>query len=73
MRAGGDELPGEEKIDWRTIPQNVRNLLGELKKSDPKLANLVQNAVYTSQTFSKEFPGGLKEAQALKQAIDAAG
>lgn len=67
------DKPGDEKIDWRTVPQAVRNHLNELKKTDPKLANLVQNAVYTSQSFLRHFPGGIKEVQALKQVIDDAG
>lgn len=68
----GDK-PGDDKIDWRTVPQAVRSHLQEIKKTDPKLANLLQNAVYTSQTILKAVPGGLKEIQALKQAVDDAG
>jgi hypothetical protein len=63
----------EEKIDWRTVPQAVKAHLQEISKTDPKLANAIQNAVYTSQTFLKEFPNGLKEAQGLKRIIDEAG
>jgi hypothetical protein len=67
------EGKADEKIDWRTVPQAVRSHLQELKKTDPKLANLVQNAVYTSQQFLRTFPGGLKEVQGLKQAVDEVG
>ena len=60
----------ESKVDWRTVPQNVKAHIQELSKTDKTLSNLLQNAVYTSQTMLKEFPGGLKEAQALKSSIE---
>lgn len=63
----------ETKIDWRTVSPEVKNHLSEIAKTNPKLANTLQNAVYTSQSFMKQFPGGIKEAQGLKQEIDNAG
>lgn len=62
-----------EKVDWRSVPQEVKAHLQELGKSNPKLGNLLQNAVYTSQTFLREFPGGLKEAKGLKTSIETLG
>ena len=63
----------DAKIDWRTIPQDVKAHIQAISKDNPKLGNALQNAVYTSQTFLKEFPGGLKEAQTLKHEIEEVG
>jgi len=63
----------DSKVDWRTVPAEVKGHIQELQKSNPKLANLLQNAVYTSSTFLKEVPGGLKEIRALKTSIDQLG
>lgn len=68
-----DKVTAADIIDWRQVPNDVKNHINELAKSNPKLANMVQNAVYTSQTFLREFPQGLKEAQDLKRTIDEAG
>jgi hypothetical protein len=67
----GQQAAGkEEKIDWRTVPQDVKAHIQEISKTNPKLGNSLQNAVYTSQTFLREFPGGLKEAQGLKKVVE---
>lgn len=63
----------EAKVDWKTIPTEVRSHIQEISKVNPKLGNMLQNAVYTSQTFLREVPGGLKEIRALKQTIEDAG
>lgn len=63
----------ESKIDWRTVPAQVKSHIQQLAKTDPKTANMIQNAVYTSQSMLKEFPGGLKEVKALKASIDEVG
>lgn len=63
----------EEKVDWRSVPPEVKGHLTELAKTNPTLANKLQNAIYTSQSFLKQFPGGLKEAQGLRKEIDDAG
>lgn len=60
----------EAKVDWRTVPTEVKGHIQELQKTNPKLANLIQNAVYTSNNFLKEVPGGLKEIRALKSTIE---
>lgn len=57
-------------LDGRTIPPEVRAHLQAISKENPKLGNLLQNAVFTSQSFLREFPGGIKEAQSLKKSID---
>jgi hypothetical protein len=64
---------GDSKIDWRTVPAEVKSHIQEIAKTNPKLGNLLQNAVYTSQTFLREVPGGLKEIRALKTSIEEAG
>lgn len=64
------EQKTEEKIDWRTIPPQVKAHIQSIQKTDPKLANMLQNAVYTSNSFLKEVPGGIKEIRQLKQSID---
>lgn len=72
---GQPKVPEKEsKVDWRTVPQEVKNHIAKLRADgDSKTANLIQNAVYTSQSMLKEFPGGLKEAQALKNSIEELG
>jgi len=69
----GVKTSTETKVDWKTIPTEVRSHIQEITKTNPKLGNLLQNAVYTSQTFLREVPGGLKEIRALKQTIEDAG
>ena len=63
----------EAQIDWKTVPAEVKSHIQEIAKTNPKLGNLLQNAVYTSQTFLREVPGGLKEIKALKGAIEEVG
>lgn len=63
----------EATPDWKTVPAQVKAHITELQKTDPKTANMLQNAVYTSQTMLKEFPGGLKEVKALKASLDEVG
>lgn len=79
---GGEEEGGaakptagakDEKIDWRIVPADVKAHIQAIAAENPKLGNLLQNAVYTSQTFLKEFPGGLKEAQKLKADVEEVG
>lgn len=72
---GEPELGAQKdaKIDWRTVPPEVKAHIQALSKDNPKLGNILQNAVYTSQTFLREFPGGLKEAQGLKKSIEEVG
>lgn len=65
--------PIEGKVDWRSVPAEVKAHLQEISKANPKLGNLLQNAVYTSQSFVKQFPQGIKEAVALKKVVDDAG
>lgn len=60
----------ETKVDWRTVPQEVKSHLTEIAKTNPKLANLLQNAIYTSSTFLREVPGGIKEIKELKTTIE---
>lgn len=78
----GSEEPGtgdqpaestEGKVDWRSVPPAVKAHIAAIAKTDRTLANQLQNAVYTSQTMLREFPGGLKEAQSLKTAVEEAG
>lgn len=66
---------GKEKteVDWRTVPPEIKAHLGEIAKTNPKLANMLQNAVYTSSSFLKAVPGGLKEITQLKRDIDSLG
>jgi hypothetical protein len=75
--SGTAPVPGKEssdtKIDWRTVPAEVKGHIQEISKTNPKLGNLLQNAVYTSQTFLREVPGGLKEIRALKSTIEEVG
>jgi hypothetical protein len=63
----------ELKIDWTKIPSEVKSHIQDIAKANPKLSNLLQNAVYTSQSFLKEIPGGLKEIRALRASIEEAG
>lgn len=63
----------EGKVDWRTIPPEVKSHISEIAKVNPKLANQLQNAVYTSSTFLKEVPGGIKEIRELKSSIEELG
>jgi hypothetical protein len=60
-------------LDLRTVSPEVKSHLKELAKTNPKLANAIQNAVYTSQTFLKEAPGGVKEIRELRQVVEDAG
>lgn len=68
-----DQKTAEGKVDWRTIPPEVKGHIQEIAKTNPKLANMLQNAVYTSNNFLKEVPGGLKEIRALKTSIEELG
>jgi hypothetical protein len=86
---GGDEGAAEEgtpvegqqakpagdakAVDWKTISPEVKAHIQEIAKTNPKLGNLLQNAVYTSQSFLREVPGGLKEIKALKASIEEVG
>lgn len=65
--------PKEGQVDWRTVPAEVKSHIQEIAKTNPKLANLLQNAVYTSNNFLKEVPGGIKEIKQLKADIDSLG
>lgn len=69
----GKPVVAQAAPDLRTVSPEVKSHLKELAKTNPKLANAIQNAVYTSQTLLKEAPGGVKEIQALKAAIEEAG
>lgn len=63
----------ETQVDWKTIPPEVSTHLKEIAKTNPQLANKLQNAVYTANNFLKEIPGGIKEIRALKTSIDELG
>lgn len=63
----------EAKVDWKTVPPAVKVHLQEIAKTNPTLANMIQNAVYTSQSMLREFPGGIKEVRALKTSIEELG
>ena len=57
VAAGEGALPAKDDakaLDLRTVSPEVKSHLKELAKTNPKLANAIQNAVYTSQTFLKE-------------------
>ena len=44
-----------------------------LKAIDPSLPGLIRDAVFAQKTLQREFPGGLKEAVALRDTFEAAG
>jgi hypothetical protein len=60
----------EGTVDWKTVPAEVKAHIQEIAKANPKLANQLQNAVYTANNFLKEVPGGLKEIRAMKSEIE---
>lgn len=73
QQSGDKTEKSESKIDWKTVPSEVKGHIQEISKTNPKLGNLLQNAVYTSQSMLREFPGGLKEVKALKASVDEIG
>lgn len=79
----GVEVPTEEQDgvqavtepqgDGRTLPVELKALLSELKTKNPKMEKIVRGLFFADGAWKKEFPGGLKEAQALKQQIEQTG
>lgn len=56
--------------DGRTIPAEVKKLLADLKTTNPKLAATLKGQLFENQAWKQAFPGGLKEARAIKTTLD---
>jgi hypothetical protein len=65
--ADAAEVDAAAGADGRKLPSALRNLVAQLKTTDPKLANQLKSQWFAEQAFKAEFAGGLKEARALKQ------
>jgi hypothetical protein len=47
----------------------AKKLIDSLKKTDPATAKHIKGIIFADAALRKEFPGGLKEAQALKNTV----
>lgn len=81
----GAETEGSESTETRRVEKpgtaktraNLETLSSAkkeaLKAIDPSLPGLIRDAVFAQKTLQREFPGGLKEAVALRDTFEAAG
>lgn len=55
-----------QKLDGRSLPPKVKELMDGLQKADPKAHVWLKDRLYAERQFRQEFPGGLQEAKSLK-------
>lgn len=56
----------DAKLDGRTMPPKVREMMDQLKVADPKQHAWLKDRLFENRAMKQEFPGGLKEMQAMK-------
>lgn len=60
-------------VDGKRLSAKALQFLQETKAKDPKLAQQLRGALFDSDQLRRSFPGGIKEAAALKQSFEALG
>jgi len=67
---GASSKPGTDgKVDGRTLPPKVKEVLEQLKAADPKAHGFLKDVLFRDRAFKQEFPGGLAEAKKLKETL----
>jgi hypothetical protein len=55
------------------LPANVKKALGAVKETDPKAAEVLRRAVFSTQAWQQVMPGGIRQAREMATAFDEVG
>lgn len=72
-RPATNATPQPAIVDGKKLSEQAKATLDEIKAKDPHLAAQIRKALFESDAFRRELPGGLKEVRELRQQVEELG